>query len=100
MTGGGLGAGVVRKYVKRQLSGVLACYADMLLRKPETAGKIILGFGVGPAGAMLNARVTGSSFGDPVFAVCVEGSLAKWRFPAPVGGAKPVVSQPILLRAR
>jgi hypothetical protein len=95
---GELDPGIVAKEVKARLSAIKTCYERALKRNPNLGGKITIHWTITAAGTVQGVDVENDSLGDSEVANCIKGLVARWRFPAPSGGAVEV-SYPFVFTA-
>ncbi|MBI4509334.1 MAG: AgmX/PglI C-terminal domain-containing protein [Deltaproteobacteria bacterium] len=84
---GELDRGEIQKVVNRHLQEIQACYERRLIRSPGLAGKLIFEWQITPSGSTGVVRVKLSQLRDGEVATCIQGSIRKWVFPKPRGGA-------------
>lgn len=83
--GPGIDGGIIRRYMRRNLRRLRACYNA----RPATApvgGRVQATFTIGPRGSVILAAATGFS---AAVATCVETAIRRIKFPRPRAG-KPV----------
>lgn len=96
---GGLDKEIIRRVVRRHINEWRYCYERELQAQQDLAGRIIVGFTIGPNGQVLASSMTSSTVGNPAVERCVVQAVRRWRFPAPRGGGIVVVSYPLVVRA-
>ena len=96
---GGLDKEIIRRVVRRHINEWRYCYERELQAQPSLAGRIIVGFTIGPNGQVLTSSMASSTLGNPAVEGCVVQAVRRWRFPAPRGGGIVVVSYPLVVRA-
>lgn len=55
---------------------------------PQGGGKVELSFTLNEEGRAVNISTVANTTGSDMLARCLEGRIAEWRFPRPVGGAR------------
>ena len=95
---GELDPSLVSKEVRARLGAIKACYERALKRSPSLSGKIKVRWTITPAGTVSGVDIEEDSVGDSEVSSCIKGLVARWRFPAPSGGAVEVV-YPFLFQA-
>jgi outer membrane biosynthesis protein TonB len=95
---GQLDPNVVVKEVRARMSAIKACYDRALKRNPNLSGKVVIRWTITPAGTVSGVEVDQDSMGDNEVSGCIKGHIARWRFPAPSGGAVEV-SFPFVFQA-
>jgi Ca-activated chloride channel family protein len=93
---GSLDVDLVRRYVKRNLPAVRACYDKALALQPGLSGKLVLQWTIGADGKVRKASVTSSTLGNPAFEACVLKLVEGWTFPAPAGGGEATMNYPMV----
>jgi TonB family protein len=88
----------VTKEVKSRLGAIKACYERALKRSPNLSGKVIIHWTITAAGTVSGVEVENDTMGDSEVASCIKALVARWRFPAPSGGAVEV-SFPFVFQA-
>ncbi len=84
---GELDPGIVAKEVRNRMSAIKACYERGLKRNPNLNGKIVVRWTITPAGTVQGVGIESDTIGDTEVATCIKVTVARWRFPAPSGGA-------------
>jgi hypothetical protein len=84
---GELDPGIVSKEVRARMGAIRACYERSLKRNPGLAGKIVLHWTITAAGTVQNVGTDSDTMGDSEVVNCIKSLVARWRFPAPSGGA-------------
>ncbi len=95
---GALDPSVVSKEVRARIGAIKACYERALKRNPNLSGKIAVHWTITPAGTVSAVEIEQDTMGDSEVANCIKGLVARWRFPAPAGGAVEV-SYPFVFQA-
>lgn len=88
---GALDPALVSKEVRARIGAVKACYERALKRNPNLSGKVKVRWTITPAGTVSGIEIEEDSLGDAEVSGCIKGLVARWRFPAPSGGAVDVV---------
>jgi outer membrane biosynthesis protein TonB len=88
---GELDPALVSKEVRARIGAVKACYERALKRNPNLSGKVKVRWTITPAGTVSGIEIDEDSLGDAEVSSCIKGLVARWRFPAPSGGAVDVV---------
>jgi hypothetical protein len=84
---GSLDPGVITREVRARMGAIKACYERALKRNPKLSGKISMRWTITPAGTVQGVDVDSDTMGDSEVANCIKALIARWRFPAPQGGA-------------
>lgn len=71
----------IRKYVRRQLPRLTACYERALRTNKKLEGTVALHFDIPPSGAVQGTTVDGSLPSTDVRS-CIASDVAQWQFPA------------------
>lgn len=82
---GRLNADQVRYVVKQHLSQVRACY-ERAFKQDAPGGRVEISFAIGEDGKARRVRTDLNSTGSEPLGKCIEGLVAGWTFPRPVGG--------------
>lgn len=82
---GGLSRDEIRRTIQRRLPEVRHCYEQVLQQRPDLAGRINVGFVIGPDGRVMTSGVlenelTGTNVGE-----CVARAVQRWSFPSSPG---------------
>lgn len=80
-----LNADQVRYVVKQHLSQVRACY-ERQFKQSSPGGRLEVSFAIGEDGKAKRIRSDVNTTGSEPFARCIEGLVAGWTFPKPMGG--------------
>ncbi len=88
---------IVRRYVRRQLSRIRACYERVLAQHPALETKLVVEFVIGKDGNVRSAKAATPS-NDPSLDACVLAVIARIQFPTPKSGTI-VVRYPFVFRA-
>jgi hypothetical protein len=92
---GDLDKAIIRRYVKREIPRITACYEKALVANPDLAGTVQTQFFISPNGAVATADATGM---DPDVAACVADIIKSIEFPKPKGGGGVQVNYPFSFR--
>lgn len=84
---GELDPNIVSKEVRARMGAIKACYERALKRNPSLSGKIKVHWTITPAGTVSGVDIEEDTLGDSEVSGCIKGLVARWRFPAPSGGA-------------
>jgi TonB family protein len=95
---GQLDPNIVVREVRARMSAIKACYDRALKRNPNLSGKVVIRWTITPAGTVSGVDVDQDSMGDSDVTSCIKSLVARWRFPAPSGGAVEV-SFPFVFQA-
>lgn len=82
---GKLDASSVSDVIRRRQSAIQKCYEREIKKNPSASGKVIIGFTIGTAGRVTNAKAVTDSVGGGV-GQCVATTIQGFRFPKPAGG--------------
>jgi TonB family protein len=93
---GSLSPEAIRRVVLRNLGQVTRCHEQALRTNPNAAGRVVLGFTIGPSGAVVAAEVSSSSYPVASAAQCAANAVRRWQFPAPQGGGVVQVNYPFV----
>ncbi len=96
---GALDRAQVDAVIKRHASQIRHCYQRALNQDPDLGGKLSVRFVIGGDGQVEAARVAGSSVGSDAVGQCIVDRFHRFRFPAPKGGGKVIVTYPFFLQA-
>ena len=96
---GSLDTSVIRRTIRSKLRGVRRLYEKQLKAKPGLQGKVTLKLVIGARGQVAAASVVESTIEDEDFVKALLAAVRAWRFPAPRGGGKVVVTYPFIFRA-
>ena len=79
--------GIRRDYVSRiaraHANELRYCYLRALERRPELSGRLDVDFTIAASGKVTTAKVSRGTLRDDRVDTCVEGSIARWKFPKP-----------------
>lgn len=97
---GGLDKEVIAKYIESQLNEIRYCYERQLSAQPDLYGKLKIEFVIGASGEVEKQEIgKQSTLNNSLVHGCILRRVAKWKFPAPRGGTKVVVSYPLLFKS-
>ncbi len=94
---GKLDKGILRRIVRAHINEVRHCYNQGLSSDPELAGKVVVGFLIGPQGTVLESTVNSTTLDDTEVGECIATAVSRWRFPKPSDGRKVHVAYPFVL---
>ena len=93
---GDLDKAVIRRYVRRNIQKIRACYEAELANVPKLAGTLTVQFVIGRDGKVISANPSG--LGNWNVENCVAEVIQKIEFPKPRGGGSIQVSYPFTFR--
>jgi outer membrane biosynthesis protein TonB len=96
---GGLDREVIAQYIKSQLGQILYCYERQLSANPDLYGKVAIKFTIAGGGEVETQRIGDSTLRNATVEGCILQRVAKWKFPAPEGGTKVLVTYPFLFKS-
>jgi outer membrane biosynthesis protein TonB len=96
---GGLDPEVIAQYIKSQLGQILYCYERQLSANPELFGKVAVKFTIGPNGQVEARNINNSTLKNTNVEGCILSKIAGWKFPAPQGGTRVLVTYPFLFKS-
>ena len=96
---GGLDREIIAQYIKSQLGQILYCYERQLSANPELFGKVAIKFTISGDGGVETQRIGDSTLKNATVEGCILQRVAKWKFPAPQGGTKVLVTYPFLFKS-
>jgi TonB family protein len=96
---GGLDRDVIANYIKTKLGQVLYCYERQLSASPDLYGKVAIKFTIGPTGLVESQKIGESTLKNATVENCILQKLSEWKFPAPRGGTKVLVTYPFLFKS-
>lgn len=82
---GKLDASSISDVIRRRSSSIQKCYEREIKKNPSASGKVIVGFTIGTAGRVTEAKAVNDSVGGGV-GTCVATTIKGFRFPRPAGG--------------
>jgi hypothetical protein len=89
---GDLGADLVRRYLKRNLTRITGCYQSALADEPGLQGTVTISFTITADGSVSASEATGLS---TEVATCIAAAVKKIPFAKPGDGADVTVTYPI-----
>jgi hypothetical protein len=92
---GDLDPAIIRRYIKRNIQKITACYQKRLTGKPGLAGTVQTEFFITPSGKVSRATASGV---DPEVASCVADVIKTIGFPKPKGDKGVQVAYPFVFR--
>lgn len=96
---GGLDPEIIAQYIKSQLGQILYCYERQLSANPELFGKVAVKFTIGPNGQVEARNINNSTLKNTNVEGCILSKIAGWKFPAPQGGTRVLVTYPFLFKS-
>lgn len=96
---GGLDREVIAQYIKSQLGQILYCYERQLSAHPELFGKVAVKFTIAGTGKVETQAIGDTTLKNATVEGCILNKVAKWKFPAPAGGTKVLVTYPFLFKS-
>lgn len=96
---GGLDRDVIAGVIKTYLGQVLYCYERQLSAHPDLFGKVAVRFTIGPTGSVETQTIGDTTLKNATVEGCILTKVAKWKFPAPMGGTKVMVTYPFLFKS-
>jgi outer membrane biosynthesis protein TonB len=96
---GGLDREVIAAYIKSQLGQILYCYERQLSANPDLYGKVAVKFTIGGDGHVETQRIGDTTLKNATVEGCILQRVARWKFPAPDGGTKVLVTYPFLFKS-
>ncbi len=96
---GGLDREVIAQYIKSQLGQILYCYERQLSASPDLFGKVAVKFTIGGNGAVEQQLIGDTTLKNATVEGCILNRVASWKFPAPQGGTKVLVTYPFLFKS-
>jgi outer membrane biosynthesis protein TonB len=96
---GGLDRDIIAQYIKSQLGQILYCYERQLSASPDLFGKIAVKFTIGGNGAVEKQLIGDTTLKNATVEGCILNRVAAWKFPAPQGGTKVLVTYPFLFKS-
>ena len=83
---GSLPVEVVRRFLRRHIHQVRACYDKLLVTKPSAKGAVSLSWTVNTKGEVEAAKVTKTTFDGDAPSTCILTALKTWSFVGPSDG--------------
>ena len=97
---GGLAREEIQRVVRMHRAEYKFCYDRALQSRPDLEGKVDVRFTIGGSGAVIAARITGSTLAANDVEACLLKKMRRWVFPPPVAGTLVEVRYPFMFRAR
>lgn len=96
---GGLDREIIAQVIKSQLGQILYCYERQLSANPDLFGKVAVRFTIGPSGSVETQTIGDTTLRNSTVEGCILTKVAGWKFPAPLGGTKVMVTYPFLFKS-
>jgi len=96
---GGLDREVIAQYIKSQLGQILYCYERQLSAHPDLFGKVAVKFTIAGTGSVETQTIGDTTLKNATVEGCILNKVARWKFPAPAGGTKVLVTYPFLFKS-
>ncbi|MBO9665541.1 MAG: AgmX/PglI C-terminal domain-containing protein [Bdellovibrio sp.] len=96
---GGLDREVIAQYIKSKLGQILYCYERQLSANPDLFGKVAVKFTIGGSGQVEQQIIGDTTLKNATVEGCILNRVAAWKFPAPQGGTKVLVTYPFLFKS-
>lgn len=96
---GGLDREIIAQYIKTQLGQILYCYERQLSANPELYGKVSVKFTISGSGQVEEQKIGDTTLKNTSVEGCILKKVASWKFPAPQGGTKVIVTYPFLFKS-
>jgi outer membrane biosynthesis protein TonB len=96
---GGLDREVIANYIRSKLGQILYCYERQLSAQPDLYGKVAVKFTIGPTGGVEAQKISETTLANNNVENCILQKLADWKFPAPKGGTRVMVTYPFLFKS-
>lgn len=96
---GGLDREIIAQYIKSKLGQILYCYERQLSAKPDLFGKVAVKFTIGPSGQVEQQLIGDTTLKNATVEGCILNRVAAWKFPAPQGGTRVLVTYPFLFKS-
>lgn len=96
---GGLDREEIANYIKTQLGQILYCYERQLSANKELFGKVSVKFTISGSGQVEAQAINDSTLKNNNVEGCMLSKIATWKFPAPKGGTKVIVTYPFLFKS-
>lgn len=96
---GGLDREEIAAYIRTQLGQILYCYERQLSANKELFGKVSVKFTINGTGKVETQVVNDSTLKNTTVEGCMLNKIATWKFPAPRGGTKVIVTYPFLFKS-
>jgi len=95
VTAGSLDKAIIRRYVRRRVPQIEACYEAQRRITPTLRGTLTLELEIAPSGRVSRSDASGVA---PEVARCAADVIRQIEFPKPVDGDSVVVTYPLKLR--
>jgi hypothetical protein len=96
---GGLDREEIANYIRTQLGQILYCYERQLSANKDLFGKVSVKFTISGSGKVETQTVSDTTLKNTTVEGCMLNKIASWRFPAPRGGTKVIVTYPFLFKS-
>lgn len=96
---GGLDREEIASYIRTQLGQILYCYERQLSANKELFGKVSVKFTINGSGKVETQTVSDTTLKNTTVEGCMLNKIASWKFPAPRGGTKVIVTYPFLFKS-
>lgn len=96
---GGLDREVIAQYIKSKLGQILYCYERQLSANPDLFGKVAVKFTIAGTGQVEQQLIGDTTLKNSTVEGCILNRVAAWKFPAPQGGTKVLVTYPFLFKS-
>ncbi len=96
---GGLDREEIANYIRTQLGQILYCYERQLSANKELFGKVSVKFTISGSGKVETQTVSDTTLKNTTVEGCMLNKIASWKFPAPRGGTKVIVTYPFLFKS-
>ncbi|WP_413560979.1 AgmX/PglI C-terminal domain-containing protein [Bdellovibrio sp. HCB209] len=96
---GGLDREVIAQYIKSKLGQILYCYERQLSANPDLFGKVAVKFTIGGSGQVEQQLIGDTTLKNSTVEGCILNRVAGWKFPAPQGGTRVLVTYPFLFKS-
>lgn len=96
---GGLDREEIASYIRTQLGQILYCYERQLSANKELFGKVSVKFTISGSGKVETQAVSDTTLKNTTVEGCMLNKIASWKFPAPRGGTKVIVTYPFLFKS-
>ncbi len=96
---GGLDREEIANYIRTQLGQILYCYERQLSANKDLFGKVSVKFTISGNGKVETQTISDTSLKNTTVEGCMLNKIASWKFPAPRGGTKVIVTYPFLFKS-
>ena len=96
---GGLDREVIAQYIKSKLGQILYCYERQLSANPDLFGKVAVKFTIASTGSVEQQLIGDTTLKNATVEGCILNKVATWKFPAPQGGTRVLVTYPFLFKS-